>query len=42
LVVRITEYFVTRGGKKDIPQWILVGAFVIAALTAIGMTFILH
>ena len=42
LVARITEYFVTRGGKKDILQWILVGAFVTAALTAIGMTFILH
>ncbi|MGE7948147.1 hypothetical protein [Lysinibacillus sp. NPDC093688] len=42
LVVRVTEYFVTRGGKKDIPQWIIVGTFVIAALTAIGMTFTLH
>ncbi|KOS63822.1 hypothetical protein [Lysinibacillus sp. FJAT-14222] len=42
LVVRVTEYFVTRGGKKDLPQWIIVGGFVIAALTAIGMTIILH
>ncbi|MEY9975680.1 hypothetical protein [Lysinibacillus sp. RC79] len=41
LVVRVTEYFVTSGGKKDTPQWMIVGAFVIAFLTAIGMTVIL-
>ncbi|MEY9971835.1 hypothetical protein ABH966_002208 [Lysinibacillus sp. RC46] len=40
LVVRVTEYFVTRGGKKDTPQWMIVGAFVIAVFTAIGMTVI--
>lgn len=42
LVVSVTEYFVTRGEKKDVPQWIIVGAFVIAVLTAIGMTVILN
>ncbi|WP_427108625.1 hypothetical protein [Lysinibacillus xylanilyticus] len=42
LVVRVTEYFVTKGGRKDTPQWTIIGAFVIAALTAIGMTIILH
>ncbi|MFT9817765.1 hypothetical protein [Lysinibacillus sp. NPDC056185] len=42
LVVRVTEYFVTRVEKKDIPQWIIVGRFVISALTAIVMTFILY
>jgi len=42
LVVRVTEYFATKGGKKDTPQWTIVGASIIAALTAIGMTFILH
>ena len=40
LVVRAAEYFVTSGGKKDTPQWIKVGAFVVAVLTAIGMTTI--
>ena len=40
LVVSVTENFVTRGGKKDTPQWIIVGSFVIAVLTAIGMTII--
>lgn len=40
LVVSVTEYFVTRDEKKDMPQWIIVVAFVMAVLTAIGMTVI--
>jgi|GEM_PF-1039839 len=42
LVVRFTENFVTGSEKKDMPQWIIVGAFVMAVLTAIGMTVILN
>lgn len=42
LVVKATEYFVSKGRKKGTPQWIIVGSFVITVLTAIGMKVILN
>lgn len=40
LVVSIVKYIFFEG-DKSIPQWLVVGSFLISAITAIGMTALL-
>ncbi|MCD5322195.1 hypothetical protein [Pontibacillus sp. HN14] len=40
VLVQLIESFITKGKKATVPQWLIVGSFVVSVLTAVIMAIV--